>query len=97
MDTIAFPLRFSDNHLATLETGSEPYFNQLISVAIQTAPGEYALDIDFGIKDMTFTDMTSSSIKQTLGFYFPELFIDNVKVVQDVKTSNYLVDVFYNY
>jgi hypothetical protein len=97
MDTIAFPLRFSANHLATLETGSEEYFNQLISVAIQTAPGEYALDIDFGIKDMTFTDMTSSSIKQTLSFYFPELFVDNVKVVQDVKTSNYLVDVFYNY
>ena len=97
MDTIAFPLRFSNNHLATLPSGSDQYYNQLISVSIQTAPGEYALDIDFGIKDMTFTDMTGSSIRQSISFYFPELFIGDVKVLQNIKTSNYQIDVFYNY
>lgn len=97
MDTIAFPIRFSNNHLVTHQEGTDAYYNQLISVAMQTEPGEYALDIDFGIKDMTFTDASNAAIGQTLSFYYKELVIDSIRIQKDIKTSNHIIDISYRY
>lgn len=97
MDTIAFPIKFENNRLVTHAQGTDQYYNQFISIALQTQPGEYPLDIDFGIKDMTFTDMADAAIKQTLSFYYKELSVDSVRIAQDVQTSNFVVDVFYTY
>lgn len=96
MDTIAFPIKFTNNHLVSIVQNTEEYYNQLISTALQVAPGEMPLDIDFGIRDLTFTDLADASIKQTLAFYFPEIDIDYVNVVKNTQTSNYQVDIAYS-
>lgn len=97
MDTLAFPIRFINNHVASLSEGTDAYYNQLISLALQIAPGELALQLDFGTRNMTFSEPSESGVRQTISFYFPELSITDLVISKDVKTSSYSVNLSYVY
>lgn len=97
MDTLAFPLRFTNNHLVSLGEGTDDYYNQLISLALQIAPGELALQLDFGTRNMTFNEPSESGIRQTISFYFPELSITDLEISKERNISSYSVNLSYVY
>lgn len=97
METISLPIKFTNNHLEIIEPGTDKYYNHLIALAVQIAPGEMPLDVDYGVRDMAFTDTSNASIGQVLSLYFPELSIDSVRVAKDMKTSNFFIDISYTY
>ena len=97
MDTLAFPIRFTNNHVVTLSEGTDNYYNQLISLALQIAPGELALQLDFGTRDMTFSKPAESAVRQTISFYFPELSITDLTISKDGNATSYSVNLSYVY
>ena len=97
MDTLAFPIRFTDNHIASLDEGTDAYYNQLIALALQIAPGELALQLDFGTRNMTFSDPSEAAIRQTIAFYFPEITVTDLAISKNENTSSYSVNLSYVY
>jgi hypothetical protein len=97
MDTLAFPIKFKDNHIVSYYEGTDEYYNQLISLAMQIAPGEIALDVDFGMRNMTFERPSNSGISQTLSFYFPEITISSVNIFSDRTTTDFSIELSYTY
>jgi hypothetical protein len=97
MDTLAFPIRFINNHVASLTESTDAYYNQLISLALQIAPGELALQLDFGTRDMTFSEPSDSAIRQTISFYFPEIAVTELEIFKERNTSSYSVNLSYVY
>lgn len=95
MDSIAFPIRFSNNELKKLTQDSDDYFNQAISVLVQTVPGEMPLDPGFGVKSMEFTKPRSSIIQRAIESYYPEIAIKKIELRQDVNTQNYNIRISY--
>jgi hypothetical protein len=97
MDTLGFPIRFKDNHIVSHSEGTDAYYNQLISLAFQIAPGEIALDVDFGMRNMTFEKPSIAGIRQTLAFYFPEISINDVNIFSDRDTADFSIELSYTY
>jgi len=97
MDTLGFPIRFKDNHIVSHYEGTDDYYNQLISLSLQTAPGEIALAVDFGMKNMTFDKPIISGIKQTLSFYFPEITVSSLNIFATRDTADYSIELSYTY
>lgn len=97
MDTLAFPIRFAKNHIVSLSENTDAYYNQLISLALQIAPGELALQLDFGTRNMTFSEPSDSALRQTISFYFPEVAITDLEISQERNTSSYSVNLSYVY
>lgn len=97
MDTLAFPIRFVDNHIMSHGDVTNEYYSQLISLAFQVAPGEMALDVDFGMRNMTFQNPSPAGIRQTLSFYFPEITVNDVKIFSDRDTSDFSIELSYTY
>ena len=97
MDSLAFPIRFNNNQISKVIEGTDPYYNQFIATAIQVGPGELVLDVDFGVRDMTFGIPNPAGIKQSISFYFPEIYVEEVNTFKYQETSDYSVSVKYSY
>jgi hypothetical protein len=97
MDTLAFPVRFKDGHIVSHAEETDAYYNQLISLAFQISPGEMALAVDFGMRNMTFEKPTVFGIKQTLSFYFPEIFVSDVNIFSSPETEDFSIELSYTY
>lgn len=95
MDSIEFPIKFSNNEIKKLSDGSDDFFNQAISVLVQTVPGEMPLDPGFGIRSMEFTKPRSSIIQRAIESYYPEIAVKKIDVRQDVNNQNYNIRISY--
>lgn len=83
MDTFSVPLRFSDGLAAKHSEGTEQYYLHILSMVLQTQPGEMPLDANFGINDPVFVRIDRATVLELAAKYVPELNIQQVATIID--------------
>ena len=75
MDTLKFPLEFSNGDAVKLTQGTRPYYEQLLSLGLQTRIGELPITPIYGVVDPAFDAGAQEQIITLVAQYFPELSI----------------------
>lgn len=83
MDTFSVPFRFSDGLASKHVEGSDEYYLHILSMVLQTQPGEMPLDTNFGINDPVFERISRASVMELAAKYVPELNIEQVATILD--------------
>ena len=83
MDTFSIPFRFVNGLTAKHAEGSDEYYLHLLSMVLQTEPGEMPLDANFGTNDPVFQNISRATILELAAKYVPELNIQNIATVLD--------------
>lgn len=83
MDTFSVPFRFSGGLAVKHEEGSDQYYLHILSMVLQTQPGEFPLDFNFGTLDPVFQKINRATILELAAKYVPELNILQIATVLD--------------
>lgn len=83
MDTFSIPFRFVNGLTAKHVEGSDEYYLHLLSMVLQTEPGEMPLDANFGTNDPVFQNISRATILELAAKYVPELNIQNIATILD--------------
>ena len=83
MDTFSVPFRFSGGLAAKHAEGSDQYYLHILSMVLQTQPGEMPLDINFGVNDPVFERISRATIMELAAKYVPELTIEQIATILD--------------
>jgi len=73
MDTLKLPITFERGRAALLQEGTRPYYSQIIALACRIERGELPLEITYGTKDPTFSQLRESEIRYTVAQFWPEI------------------------
>ena len=77
---LATPLRLNpDGTFATLEV-DETYYAQELFCLVQTEMGERDLAPEYGISDLTYSDVSQSDIQHKVQMFIPPIVITNVSM-----------------
>ena len=83
METFSVPFRFSGGLAVKHAEDDEQYYLHILSMVIQTQPGEMPLDANFGVNDPVFQRIETASIVELATKYVPELRIDRISTILD--------------
>lgn len=83
MDTFSVPFRFSGGLAAKHQEGSDQYYLNILSMVLQTQPGEMPLDANFGVNDPVFERINRATIMELAAKYVPELTIEQIATILD--------------
>lgn len=83
MDTFSVPFRFSGGLASKHPEGSDQYYLHILSMVLQTQPGEMPLDANFGINDPVFERINRATVMELAAKYVPELNIQQIATVLD--------------
>ena len=83
MDTFSVPFRFSGGLASKHAEGSEQYYLHILSMVLQTQPGEMPLDTNFGVNDPVFEKISRATVMELAAKYVPELNIQQIATVLD--------------
>lgn len=83
MDTFSVPFRFADGLAAKHREGSDQYYLHILSMVLQTQPGEMPLDFNFGTNDPVFERINRATILELAAKYVPELNIEQIATILD--------------
>jgi hypothetical protein len=84
MDSIAFPLRFTnDRDLKKHASGSSDQYAQILAIAAQTIPGEMPITPNFGAQDPVFNDEAKKNLIFTAAVFVPEIRLVDVQIIDN--------------
>ena len=83
MDTLRFPLRFSQGEVERLTDGSADFYAQLLALTAQIEPGELPLTPEFGVSDPAFNSDARNQLALTAAYFVPEVKIENLALTED--------------
>lgn len=83
MDTFSVPFRFSGGLAAKHPEGSAQYYLHILSMVLQTQPGEMPLDVNFGVNDPVFERINRATVMELAAKYVPELTIEQIATILD--------------
>jgi hypothetical protein len=83
MDTFSVPFRFSGGLAVKHSEDSDQYYLHILSMVLQTQPGEMPLDANFGTNDPVFERINRGTIMELAAKYVPELNIQQIATVLD--------------
>ena len=83
MDTFSGPLRFSGSLASKHPEGSDQYYLHILSMVLQTQPGEMPLDRNFGVNDPVFERINRATVMELAAKYVPELTIEQIATILD--------------
>jgi hypothetical protein len=83
METFSVPFRFANGLAVKHAEGSDQYYLHLLSMVLQTQPGEMPLDFNFGTNDPVFERVNRATILEISAKYVPELNIQQIATVLD--------------
>jgi hypothetical protein len=83
MDTFSVPFRFSGGLAAKHQEGSAQYYLHILSMVLQTQPGEMPLDVNFGVNDPVFERINRATVMELAAKYVPELTIEQIATILD--------------
>jgi hypothetical protein len=78
MDSLSFPIKFTDDGLKRLSEGSFDYFKQILTISILTEPGEHPITPDFGVYDPSFIPIEPENFILNAARFVPEVGITNI-------------------
>lgn len=78
MDSIAFPIKFTESGLKTLKMGSYDYYKQILTISLLTEQGEHPITPDFGVFDPTFIPVEPEDFILNAARFVPEVEISNI-------------------
>jgi hypothetical protein len=87
MNTLKFPLEFSNGDAVRLTQGARPYYEQLLSLGLQTRIGELPITPIYGVVDPAFDAGAQEQIITLVAQYFPELSIRKLTRINDPDTG----------
>jgi hypothetical protein len=73
MDSIKFPLKFDSTGVQKLTEGTDDYYAQLLSIAIQTEPQTHPFSPRFGVYDPTFQGVDRGLFILNAARFVPEV------------------------
>ena len=79
MDSIKFPIEFSQSGFKKLTDGTHDYYSQLLSIIIRTEPQTHPLTPRLGVYDPSFGRIDKSSFLLNASKYVPEITIQTIK------------------
>lgn len=83
METFSVPFRFSGGLAVKHQEDDEQYYLHILSMVVQTQPGEMPLDANFGTNDPVFERINTATLVELAGRYVPELRIDRISTILD--------------
>jgi hypothetical protein len=78
MDMIKFPVRFDSTGFVKLRDGSEDYYAQLLTIAVQTEPRTHPFSPFFGVLDPAFRGIDRGVFIFNAARFVPEVTITNI-------------------
>ena len=89
MDTLRLPLSFVSGAAVVNIDASKEFYEQILSIVIQTEPGELAITKSFGIPDPSFSNLARINPFEGIQQFIPEIEIKDVsfEIGPDQQTS----------
>ena len=89
MDTLRLPLSFVSGVAVLNAEASKEFYEQILSIVIQTEPGELAITKSFGIPDASFSNIARINPFEGIQQFVPEIEIKDVSfaIGPDQQTS----------
>jgi hypothetical protein len=81
VDVLQSPFRFtSDGTAAKVEQGSDAHKAQQLAALVRIVSGELPLAPDYGVGDLTFTEIDPSEIAAQVSNFHPDIMIEDIVV-----------------
>ena len=78
MDSLSFPIKFTNDGLQRLPEGSFDFFKQILTISMLTEPGEHPITPDFGVYDPSFIPVEPENFILNAARFVPEVEIRNI-------------------
>jgi len=75
---LAFPVQFRNGAFVVHTDDTDPFYTQLLSMALMIQPDELPLNPNFGTSDPTFTNISRATIIEKASKYVPEILITGI-------------------